>query len=204
MRTWLILGLVASSIVATALPALAQAPAPLTSAPSGGPLKIMFVDIQRVIARSAAGIAAREQLERDKAAMQRQIDDRHRELERLREDFEKKGPLMTPTARREKLELLNKKRRDAARLAEDFAKDLEQQERDLTQVVLQEVFSVVTRVGKERALHLVLEGRIGTSLLYAGPDADLTDEIIRVYDQQAAGKGRSGAPSTAPVLRRSP
>ena len=42
-------------------------------------------------------------------------------------------------------------------------------------------------VGQTISHYLIVEKR-GASVLYASPDADLTDEIIRAYDQQAPGK----------------
>src|SRR4029079_17988556 len=38
--------------------------------------RIGYVDVQRVIVRSVAGVAAREQLEKDKVAMQKDVDNR--------------------------------------------------------------------------------------------------------------------------------
>ena len=95
-----------------------------------------YVDVQRVLARSSAGVAAREQLEREKATMQKEMDAKRQELEKLREELEKKGPLMTADARREKQDTFERKRRDAARLADDFQKELEKKEQALLQRVL--------------------------------------------------------------------
>ena len=182
MKAWLSAGLVAAVVAVAPSTALAQAPAPAAPAtPSNG--RVAFVDVQRVLARSAAGVAAREQLERDKATMQKEMDGKRQELEKLREEIEKKGALMTPDSRRDKQDQFERKRRDAARLADDFQKELEKKEQGLLQKVLQDVSGVVERVGKQRGYHLVVERR-GATVLYAAPEADLTDEIIRVYDQE--------------------
>jgi len=53
--------------------------------------RIGYVDVQRVIVRSVAGVAAREQLEKDKVAMQKDVDNRKIEVDKLREEMEKKG-----------------------------------------------------------------------------------------------------------------
>ena len=185
MKAWFSAALVATAVTAGAASALAQAPAPAASAASAS--KIAFVDVQRVLARSAAGVAAREQLEREKAAMQKEMDGRRLDLEKLREELEKKGPLMQADARRDKQDQFDRKRRDAARLADDFQKELEKKEQGLLQKVLQDVSVVVERVGKERGLHLVVERR-GATVLYAAQEADLTDEVIRAYDQQSGVK----------------
>ena len=183
MKAWLTAGLVATAVVAAGTLALAQAPAPT----AGLATRIAYVDVQRVLARSAAGVAAREQLEREKATMQREMDAKRVELEKLREEIEKKGPLMTADARRDKQDQFERKRRDAARLVDDFQKELEKKEQGLLQKVLQDVSGVVERVGKQRGLQLIVERR-GATVLYGAPEADITDEIIRVYDQENGTK----------------
>jgi outer membrane protein len=190
MKGWLSAGLMAAGVMAVATSAMAQAPAPAAApAATGAIARIGYVDVQRVLARSAAGVAAREQLEREKAQMQREMDTRRVELEKLREEIEKKGPLMTADARRDKQDQFERKRRDAARMADDFQKELEKKEQGLLQKVLQDVSGVVERVGKQRGLQLVVERR-GATVLYGAPEADITDEIIRVYDQEAGAKGK--------------
>jgi Skp family chaperone for outer membrane proteins len=57
----------------------------------------------------------------------------------------------------------------------------------LLQRVLQELSGVIERVGKEKGYYMIVEKR-GASVLYASADADLTDEIIRAYDQAAPAK----------------
>jgi outer membrane protein len=167
-------------------PVLAQAPAaPTPAAPaasSSSSLRIGFVDVQRVLARSAAGVSAREQLEKEKATMQKEMDGKRVELDKLRDEIEKRGPLMTADARREKQDLFERKRRDAARLGDDFQKELEKKEQTLLQRVLQDLSGVIERIGKERGYYLIVERR-GAVVLYAAAEADLTEEIIRAYDQ---------------------
>jgi outer membrane protein len=193
MKAWLSAGLVAAVVLAAGA-ARAQAPAaPAPASPpaaaSASAVKIAFVDVQRVLARSAAGVAAREQLEREKATMQKEMDAKRQELEKLREELEKKGPLMTADARRDKQDQFDRKRRDAARLADDFQKELEKKEQGMLQKVLVDVQGVVDRVGKQRGFHMVVE-RQRAGVIYAAPEADLTDEVIRAYDQEAGAKNK--------------
>src|SRR3989338_7188413 len=181
LRSALILG--AAAPLAPGAAAGAPAPAP------GAAGRVAPGGVQGVLARSAAGVAAREQLERERATMQREMDGRRQELERLRDELEKKGPLMTADARREKQDVFERKRRDAARLADDFQKELEKKEQQLLQTVLQALSGIIARGGKERGYYIVLEKR-GAMVLYAAAEADLTDEVIRAYDQQAGTKGK--------------
>src|SRR2546426_3725741 len=167
----------------------AQGPAPaaVPAVPAVQASKIGYIDVQRVLARSAAGVAAREQLEKERAAIQKDMDGRRVELEKLRDEIEKKGALMTADARREKQEVFERKRRDAARAADDYQKELEKKQCQLLQKVLQEGVGVSEKVGKERNYYMIVEKR-NAGVLYASNDADLTDEIIRAYDRDAGGK----------------
>jgi outer membrane protein len=169
-------------------PAPAPAPAPAAAAPNGLQ-RVAFIDVQRVLARSAAGVAAREQLEREKAGMQKEMDAKRAELEKLRDEMEKKGALLTPDARKEKQEQFERKRRDAARLADDFQKELEKKESGLLQKVLQDVSGVIERVGKEKNYYLIVEKR-GAGVLYGSAEADLTEEVIRQFDREAPNKAK--------------
>lgn len=146
--------------------------------------RVGFVDIQRILARSTAGVAAREQLEKEKATMQKQVDSQRGELEKLRDELEKKGQLLSADARREKQELLERKVRDARRLVDDLQATLQKKEEALLAKVLQDVSGLIQKVGKEKGYLLVLE-RQRSSVLYAAPEADLTDEIIRAFDDDA-------------------
>jgi outer membrane protein len=188
-----VVSVLASAVIAFPAGAiLAQAPAPAPAAATAaattpGSSKIGYIDVQRVLARSAAGVAAREQLEKERAGIQKDMDGRRQELEKLREELEKKGPLLTADARREKQEQFERKRRDAARAADDFQKELEKREATLLQKVLQEVGGVIEKVGKERNYYMIVEKR-NAGVLYAATDADITDEVIRAYDREAGSK----------------
>ena len=197
MKGWLSVGLVAAAIATAGGSALAQAPA---AAPAGSAGRVAYVDVQRVLARSAAGVAAREQLEREKATMQKEMDGKRVELEKLREEIEKKGALLTPDARRDRQEQFERKRRDAARLADDFQKELERKESVLLQKVLQEVSGIIERVGKEKNYYMIVEKR-GAGVIYAAADADLTDEVIRAFDQQAPKGPAPASPATGPAKK---
>ena len=164
------LTLTAVLVVAVSPPAWSQSPV----------ARIAFIDVQRVLVRSAAGVAARDQ---------QKMDAKRKELETLRDELEKKGPLMTAEARRDKQDAFERNRRDAARLADDLQKELEKKEQQLLQRVLQDLSGVIEKIGKERGLVLIVEKR-GAAVLYGAPEADLTDEIIRAYDQQNAGKDK--------------
>src|SRR6266542_5806017 len=155
-------------------PALAQAPQPT---------RVGYVDLQRILAKSQAGVQAREQLEKDKAVMQKQVDTHKTELDKLREEIEKKGQLLSVEARRDKQEQLERKVRDVRRLVDDLEKELQKKEQGLLAKVLRDVEGVVGKIGKERGYILIVERRQG-GLVYGAPEADVTEEIIKAFDDE--------------------
>lgn len=193
-----VLWIMATAVMAPG-PAGAQAPPqpatpfpavpPRQAAAALEPARIGVFDLERILAKSTSGVAAREQLEREKAAMQKEIDGKRQGIEKLRDELDKKGPLMTADARREKQDTFERKRRDAARLLDDFYKELEKKEQLLLQRVLREVTGVIDRVAREGRYLLIVE-KLRGGVAYVAPSADLTDEIIRVYDQESAAKGK--------------
>jgi len=149
--------------------------------------RIGYVDVQRVIVRSVAGVAAREQLEKEKVAMQKDVDNRKVEVDKLRDEMDKKGLILSAEARREKEETLQRKVRDLRRLAEDLEKELQKKEQQATQKILQELTGIIEKMGKERGFLLIVERRSG-GVIYGDPESDVTDEVIKLYDQEKAKK----------------
>ena len=151
--------------------------------------KVAFVDVQKILVRSVAGAAAREQLEREKVTMQKEVDNRRVEVEKLRDELEKKGQLLSADARRERQETLERKIRDVRRLVDDLQKELQKKEQELLAKVLHDVSGIIEKLGKDRGYYLIVEKR-GAGVIYNSSDADLTDEVIRAFDREAPAKGK--------------
>src|SRR5262249_22743435 len=115
--------------------------------------------------------------------MQKQVDGQRAELEQLRDEIEKKGQLLSADARREKQELMERKVRDARRLVDDLQATLQKKEEAMLNKVLQEIGGVIQRVSKDKGYTLVLE-RQRSSVLYASAEADITEDVIRAYDDE--------------------
>jgi outer membrane protein len=150
------------------------------------PHRVGVFDMQRVLVKSASGVAAREMLERERAVMQKDMDTKRQELEKLRDEIDKKGPLMAAEARREKEDVFERKRRDFTRLRDDYTKEFEKKEQELLRRVLREVQGVIQQVASKGRYTVILEKQF---VAYMAPAADVTDDIIHAYDQESA-KGK--------------
>jgi outer membrane protein len=116
--------------------------------------------------------------------MQKQVDNQRVEAEKLRDDLEKKGQLLSADARRDKQENLERKVRDVRRLVDDLQKELQKKEQELLAKVLNDVSGIVQRIGKEKGYTLIVERR-GGSVVYGAPEADITDDVVRAFDDES-------------------
>jgi len=161
-------------------PAVAQQPA-APAAPAA--TRVGYVDLQRILARSQAGVQAREQIEKEKAAMQKQVDSQKVDYDKLRDELEKKGQLLSADARREKQEALERKTRDIRRLLDDLEKELQKKEQSMGQKILRDLEVVFTKVGKEKGYAVIVERR-QAGVVYGAPEVDVTEDVIKAFDDE--------------------
>jgi len=79
---------------------------------------------------------------------------------------------------------LDRKRTDRQRLAEDANRDMQELQQRLYLKIQSEVMPVITKLGQEKGMDLILDLR-ASGVLYFNPVIDLTAEVIKRYD---AGK----------------
>lgn len=152
-------------------------------------IKIGFVDVQRVAAESKKGQQASTQFREELQVKQKEINAREREIRGLEQELEKQAPLLSEPARREREETIRRKIREVRRMAEDFDRDLKRRQRELQGAILKEVAAVVAEYGKRHGYTLIVEAAAG-GVLYGDPEANLTGEVLRLYDETSAGATR--------------
>jgi len=151
-------------------------------------VKIGYVDLQRALNDSNAGKRARDefkvQVDKAQASLKKQKD----ELDALREQLEKKSLVMKDEERRNMEKELARKGRDFERAYKDSQGDLQAKDNELTAGILRDLQKVIKEYGDKQGYTLILENS-SNAVLYGAKDADLTDQIIKIYDARG-GKGK--------------
>ena len=151
-------------------------------------VKIGYVDLQRALNDSNAGKRARDefkvQVDKAQASLKKQKD----ELDGLREQLEKKSLVMKDEERRNMEKELARKGRDFERAYKDSQGDLQAKDNELTAGILRDLQKVIKEYGDKQGYTLILENS-SNAVLYGAKDADLTDQIIKIYDARG-GKGK--------------
>ena len=164
-------------------------------------VKLGVVDLQAVLDGSARGQAAKERLKELGDQLQREIqakrefkERKEEELQNLRGEIQRQGLVLSEQARMAKEEEFRKSIRELKRFIDDtnnFIEDATQEFREKevreTQLLLVAIRDIVREVGANGQYTVILEGNDSAALvLYIASAADLTEEVIRLFDQTPA------------------
>lgn len=142
------------------------------------PLKIGYVDMQRALNQCVAGQEARKTITGEVEKMHKSLEGRQKDLNKLREDLEKRGAVMNESVRREKEKEYQAKLRDVQRMQRDFEEDIRRRDRELTDKVLRDLSGIVQKIGEEGKYSIILEGN-QPAIVYVSKGLDLTEEVIK-------------------------
>jgi outer membrane protein len=147
------------------------------------PVKIAYVDMQKALNFCEAGKEAKKQITLEVEKIQKTFAGKQKELEKLKEDLEKRGSVLSETVRREKEREYQAKLRDLQRLQRDYEEDLRRKDRELTDHILKNLEGIVKKLGEEGKYTLILE-RNQPAIVYISSGLDLTDEVIKISNQK--------------------
>ena len=144
-------------------------------------VKIGFLDVQRVISESQSGKRARDRFQADvKKAEADALRDKN-EIERLKSDLDKKGPLMKEEERRGLEADLEKRFVNYQRAVTDTQQLLQKKDREMTNDILKDLERIVAEVGKADKFTLILER---SQILYSDQGIDITNRVIEVFNSK--------------------
>jgi outer membrane protein len=147
------------------------------------PIKLAYVDIQKALNLSEAGKAAKKQMMLEVERMRKNFAGKQKELEKLKDDLEKRGSVLSEAARDEKARDYQAKVRDLQRMERDYQDELQRKDRELTESILKKLEVVVKKMGEEGKYTLILEKNQAV-IIYIADVLDLTDELIKIFDQK--------------------
>jgi outer membrane protein len=166
-----------SLLVATAV-TLGAAPLRAWAA-SSGEMKLAFVDIQRALNECRNGKSVKAEFRGKIERLQDRLQGEQSEVERLKKELEQKGALMQPDQRQNLEDDYTKKLHQFQDDYKNSQADLKQKDNEMTGEIVQDLALVVQQLGEKNGYTMVVEKG---SLLWAIPQMDITDEVVRAYD----------------------
>jgi outer membrane protein len=166
--------------------------------------KIGYVDVQRAIQETEEGKTARTRLRGEFEQRKAAIDKKGADLEKLQQDYDKQAAVLSDDAKRKKQEEFQKLLVDARKSASELQEDMQTKEQQAMAGILTRLQQVVAEIAEREQLSFVIDK---ATLLYAPPAADLTNEVVRRYnDKWGAGETKSAKapPAKAPAGKAAP
>jgi outer membrane protein len=148
-------------------------------------IRIGFVDIQRVIGESQAGKRAKDRFQAQIKKAEADVIKERQDLERLRADLDKKGPLLKDEERRNMEADFQKRSVNLQRTMGDYQQDLRQKENEMMAEILKELEGVVNDLGKAEKFTVILER---SQILYSDQGTDITTKVIEAYNSRTKNK----------------
>jgi outer membrane protein len=145
--------------------------------------KIAYVDLQKALNLSAAGKEAKEKIKTRVQGYDADVQQRQEELKKLKEDLEKQAMLLSEEARNAKERDYQQKVKEYQRFTKDIQETLQQMDADFTRKILEDLLKVAQELGKKDGYAMILE-KTESSIVYADENIDITDDVIKVFDQQ--------------------
>jgi outer membrane protein len=150
-------------------------------------LKVGIVDLLKALNESEAGKRAKTDLESLIKSKQTSIEEKGKNIEKLRTDLEKQAAIISPEAKKAKEEELERLIRDYQRIVADSQAEVKKKEGELTGEILKDLRETINKIAQEEGYTLILEHAEGL-VLYANKSLDITDKVIKRYNESKAGK----------------
>ena len=155
--------------------------------------KIGIVDYQRAVLEADEGKAARAKLEALKDAKQKEFDKQQEALAKEGDTLQKQAPTMTDTARAQQASDYQKKVVDLRQAMARGEQELAQGQREAFGPIEERMQAVVAAVASREGFTVVL---IKQAVAFGPPSLDVTNEVIRMYNEKYKVASTSAASKT--------
>ena len=153
---------------------------------SAEPVKIGYVDAQKILDNTKAGKKSKESMEEFIKSRQKIIDLDEAEIKQLQDDLMRQAAVLSPDARREKEESLQRKVVEYQRRAGEMNKEVQTKKKEVLDKFNAELEGVVKKVAERGGYSFVIDRNAeGGVLLYGKESFNLTDEVVKEFEKTA-------------------
>ncbi len=168
-------------------------------------LKLGYVDLQRALTEVAEGRAAKARLQGLIEAKEKEISKEQEGLRKEKEVLDKQASAMSEEARIQKNNELQRKVMELAQKWEKARQDMSAKERTELQTIFAKMDPIIAAIAQREGMTMVFE-KNDAGLVFAPPHLDMTNELVRRYNDQHKGQGEAKAdapkqPADAPIKK---
>ena len=192
-------------------PALALGLAVLAHAQTATPSKVAIIHVQNAILSTKDGQKAQQDLQVKFNPRKQQIKKKQADIQSLQDQMKKGSATMNDDAKNKIARDIDGGQKALQRDSEDFETDVQQEEGKIMQDLGQKMMDVIIKYATQNGFVMVVDvSNPQTPVLWADPAVDITNEIVKLYDQAHPGTGATttakpaGAPAVAPPKPATP
>jgi outer membrane protein len=186
------------SVMVLGASAFAQAPPPAAAVPpQQAPLRMAFLDLQRIAAESAEGKVASGKVQALTQKKSAELQDKTKQLQGNQQKLQQGGAVLNEATRAQTQREIDRLTVEIDRFQEDANAEVQEMQQALQAEFQEKLRPVVDSVVKELAIGLLFSaGDAGA--IYVDPSLDITGEVIKRFDSgKYAAAPKPAAPATA-------
>lgn len=145
---------------------------------------VAFIDLQKALNMSDAGVKAKAEIGQQVKKYEAKVNAEQEALKQMKKELDKQAVLLSDEARSKKEREFQQRAKEFQRFTKDVQDELKQKDNDFTKRIINEILDVARKIGKERGYAVILE-KNESSLVYADPAVDLTDDVIKAYNSSS-------------------
>lgn len=144
-------------------------------------LKVGYINLQKALNECQAGKEAVSELEAETKKRQEEVDKKQEELKKLNEEMEKKRSVWSEDMKEQKQKELQSKMQEFQRFFMQSNDDIKRKETEKKTVIIKDLVELAKALAKDKGYSFIFESQ---GLIYGPPDAELTGELIKLYDSE--------------------
>lgn len=144
--------------------------------------RVAYVDIEKVLAANQDYTRAQTELEQQAELWRQEVAKEYSKIDQLYRDYQAREVLLSEESRKQKQDEIVAKEKDVRDLQKKYfgpEGELFQKRQTLVKPIQEKVYQAVKKVAETRNYDFILTAPDGSSVLYAKPDKDLTEEVIK-------------------------
>lgn len=160
----------------------------LTAQVARADTKFGYVDLQRALQEVDEGHNAKTRLQSLLEGKQKEIDKEQEGLRKEKDLLEKQASAMSEETRNQKQTELQKKIMELAQKWEGGKREMQQKENDELQTIFRKMDPIIANIATREGFTMVFD-KTNSGLVFAPASLDLTNELVRLYNDQYKVKG---------------
>jgi outer membrane protein len=167
------------------------------------PSKVAIIHVQNAILSTKDGQKAATDLQASFLPKQTEIEKRRSEIAALQEQLRKGNATMAEEAKASLMREIDAKNKVLTRETEDAQADLDSSQGKIMQELGNKMMAVIEKYSNQNGYALVLDvSNPQTPVLWAASAIDITNDIVKLYDQANPGAAPPAGTATKPAAPR--